>query len=70
MSFLTVPTHPKCTIDAEHILLIRSKVMVVITITKGAVHKNSNPIFTPFLGRKVLAPLKNPLQREFKNPSI
>jgi len=50
MSFLAVPTHPKRTVYAEHILLIRSKVMVVITITKAAVHKNSNPIPTPFLG--------------------
>lgn len=49
MSFLTVPTQPNCTVYTENILLIRSKVMVILTITGAAIHKSSDPISIPFL---------------------
>jgi len=37
--------------------------MVIIAITKAAVHKNSNPISTPFLWGKILPPLQNHYQK-------
>ena len=68
MSFLTVPTHPKCIVYAEHIHLIRSKVMVIIAITKAAAHKNSNPISTSFLWERSYAPCKIITKNEIQEP--
>jgi hypothetical protein len=61
MIILTVPTQSNCTIYTESILLIRSKIAMIITITWATIQKCSNPISILFLWWMILPHLQNPL---------
>jgi hypothetical protein len=61
MIILTVPTQSNCTIYTESILLIRSKIVMIITITWATIQKCSNPISILFLWWMILPNLQNPL---------